>query len=714
MRVRRVDETGYFTSSLRALAISADSDGDTNFFGIDADGNIREASNNAQVEQFFPVPGAVYIELVGGKQTHVQIESEIATSFAIEETYVGHNHNGDLIFGHGTIFRAAALAVEPLQTTLTDPKIVQVSGNFARIDGEGELRQVLDTVTGKRINVGACAPGQATIAALSATRLLISDCETGGSLIDMTDATRTDTIADMSFGPNEFVEQSDGVIVGNSGLKHYSPEGVVTEIAAGDLRLAPGPNALFANDTHIVVRRINEIAVIKRGEAVVNLDDTPAPLIVEDANIIRVSLTGNEVYYLAEDRDGVPLFGIYNLATQKKNERVNDKSFSELKTVHPLAIQPKAAEWIGVKQFQLIDDCGSRCGSRRIQDVALGDINSDGLMDMVADNRVVLNVGPQQRFASPTQIKNFDGKQQSVSLADMNGDTHLDLVSLIDQKQVVVLLGDGTGSFGPPRPQLLDTTQARAFALADVNNDQHLDVILVGEKGVHVLLGLGNGRLVDNAIQSFAEDELADLAVGDFNDDNTVDVAAINAAENTVTILFGDRTGRFEEQGLTRLSLGESGVGIPNIAEKVMVADINHDNQPDIVAVGSNGYGTTISIRLGGSLLRLTTIPLRTTYGYAEMSLGDVDEDGNTDILVTNAADSLFVMRGDGDGNFTLHVIHSLGLYNTTSSLKLEDINSDGHLDLVAAYQGNIAIVLGNGTPSLTLENGWIHKETDQ
>ncbi len=362
-------------------------------------------------------------------------------------------------------------------------------------------------------------------------------------------------------------------------------------------------------------------------------------------------------------------------------------------------------EWTGVRLFSLTedDDCYRRCESNPIRDVALGDFNNDGITDLAADNRVLVN-------GVATQIKGFDGNQDAVSLADMNGDGHLDLISLTDGKTITVLLGDRNGSFDvpnplnpQPQPRLPDAAQAQAFALADVNHDAHPDVILASKNGINVLLGRGNGQLDEAPEQSFAGNELADLAAGDFDNDGKVDVAVIHAEENAASILLGDGEGRFEEKEL--LPLGISPSAIPTRAVEIVATDVNHDSMLDIVTAGTNGYGTMISIRLGGNFSQLIEIPINTSYGFNEMSLGDLDEDGNVDIVVTNQADNLYILSGDGSGNFRLRNSHSLGLSFTTSSLDLIDINNDEHLDLVAAHRDNIAIVLGNGTLNLTLGN---------
>ncbi|MCB2206224.1 T9SS type A sorting domain-containing protein [bacterium] len=80
-----------------------------------------------------------------------------------------------------------------------------------------------------------------------------------------------------------------------------------------------------------------------------------------------------------------------------------------------------------------------------------------------------------------------------------------------------------------------------------------------------------------------------------------------------------------------------------------------------------------------------------------DFELGDFNEDGKQDLIVACATSfNLFFLEGDGSGNFDIKECVETG--GPTSSLKLADLDGDGHTDLVIgapfkAYLGN-----GDGT----------------
>jgi hypothetical protein len=132
--------------------------------------------------------------------------------------------------------------------------------------------------------------------------------------------------------------------------------------------------------------------------------------------------------------------------------------------------------------------------------------------------------------------------------------------------------------------------------------------------------------------------------------------------------------------------------------------DINGDGFPDIVAAGHSGLvQTLLSDGKGG----FTEKVLRREDGYVAAHLADVNGDGQLDlILVGYLKAGLEVYLGDGMGNWTLHTTlpdprpgHSM----PGRALVVGDLNHDGHLDLVAAFQRwGVYIYYGDGRGGFT------------
>src|SRR5262245_10897778 len=87
-----------------------------------------------------------------------------------------------------------------------------------------------------------------------------------------------------------------------------------------------------------------------------------------------------------------------------------------------------------------------------------------------------------------------------------------------------------------------------------------------------------------------------------------------------------------------------------------------------------------------------------------EHSAADFDHDGILDLIVKNAS-TVSMLRGNGDGTFQPAVDFNAdttpSLSWGTYSLAVEDFNTDGNLDVVAATDDQVSLLMGDGHGSL-------------
>jgi FG-GAP-like repeat len=131
----------------------------------------------------------------------------------------------------------------------------------------------------------------------------------------------------------------------------------------------------------------------------------------------------------------------------------------------------------------------------------------------------------------------------------------------------------------------------------------------------------------------------------------------------------------------------------------VALGDLNGDGNLDVVVANTDSSGT-IGVLLGkgnGTLQPAVTYPAGS---YPEfIVLADFNKDGHLDVAVANRAIGgpgyVNILLGNGDG--TLQPPVSYGPFNDAFSLAVADFNNDGALDIAVADVASGSLLLGNG-----------------
>jgi hypothetical protein len=151
------------------------------------------------------------------------------------------------------------------------------------------------------------------------------------------------------------------------------------------------------------------------------------------------------------------------------------------------------------------------------QELALGDFNRDGIIDLAATMtekpRVWISVGPGKWKDSSHDLPDlpWGGQYWGAAVGDVNADGHLDLaLAKRLPNGPEVYLGDGAGNWRPALKGLSVVQSAWGIVLGDVDGDGHLDLVTSGKKdiedignayGVFIFRGDGKGnwKFVDNS-----------------------------------------------------------------------------------------------------------------------------------------------------------------------------------------------------------------------
>jgi VCBS repeat protein len=180
------------------------------------------------------------------------------------------------------------------------------------------------------------------------------------------------------------------------------------------------------------------------------------------------------------------------------------------------------------------------------------------------------------------------------------------------------------------------------------------------------------------------------VAVGDLNGDRKPDLAVANISSiaNTVSIFLGDGNGGFGPAS-NYLTGGYDPRG-------VAIGDLNDDGNPDLAV--TNEFSNTLSVLLGngGGFGTPTTYATGTSPG--SVAIADLNEDGQLDVVVTNI-DSASVSLFPGNGSGSLGTPATLAVGPLPLSVTVGDLNGDGLPDLVTADAGSteVSVLLANG-----------------
>ena len=329
-------------------------------------------------------------------------------------------------------------------------------------------------------------------------------------------------------------------------------------------------------------------------------------------------------------------------------------------------------------------------------DLRLNDCNENGILDSddVAsgaypdcnDNLLPDECDLQPALAlAPPSFFDVGSTPRSITIADLDNDGHLDVVTADEASDTVsILMSDRSLTLKAPDtisiiasvPNERTASMPHQISAADLNADGAIDLVTTNA-GSYSSSELGSSitTLWNQGDGSFATPESIPIgpgprvALADMDGDADMDIVVTNSPEGALQVLVNEGGGAFASRSGSSLPASDLGVG-----------DLDGDSDLDLIAV-DYFRDVRLARNRGGADLE-DAVSIDPTTKCFSVELFDFDGDGDLDVA-PGYEGGIHLLLNDGSGNFTpaaepLFAVNPFGL-------AASDLDGDGDMDLVSS-----------------------------
>lgn len=332
---------------------------------------------------------------------------------------------------------------------------------------------------------------------------------------------------------------------------------------------------------------------------------------------------------------------------------------------------------------------------------SFGDINGDGFVDLlITDNSphryTIYTSNGSLEFAEGVVNDNIVSATV-LNLEDLDGDGDLDLMARTGSYgDYRFYSNDGQGEFTFEMQITATSLGQRTILVADMDGDGIKDLVMreLSPSGTYTdelswQKNLGDFTFAPRSYIAINLYALSNLVVGDMDGDGDMDVISITNSQ-TARWYRNNGPAGFASSVLLHTASGGDALLRP------FIVDVNNDGINDVlIRSGASASKRIHPLINQGSGSFVQQPPITLGMDPISMTVGDVDGDGDVDIICTrNISAGHKVALNDGNGNFTDG--YTWTEPSTSTTLTLADIDMDEDLDLF--YGGVFTPNNGDGT----------------
>jgi hypothetical protein len=351
-------------------------------------------------------------------------------------------------------------------------------------------------------------------------------------------------------------------------------------------------------------------------------------------------------------------------------------------------------------------------GSPALNFMAKGDLNGDGLADLVLSTSDT-SLAPALEVYHGNAAGGFDpaviimdGSGGPVVVGDFNGDGRPD-IAVATSNGFDVLLQQADGTLAAPKAYSLGCFIAQdqaILAAGDFNGDGRTDIVIGGCVKVVLFVQGSDGALHQSTAIAIPSSDAGQTAVADLNGDGLSDLAIAlgTGSPGNILIIHGDRTAGLGSVQMLSESFSPGGIGIPALA----VGDINGDGRADLLFSIDDGLGNLgIHVYLQQENGTLQPGPVISTgHGITTgIYVADLNGDGRADVIVAGGdGPGISVRYQNADGTLAAPLADDRfndGSVGSPKPIGLFDVDRDGILDVLAINSDQQAskLIIGYG-----------------